>query len=146
MSRPLTQPRWIWSRITGTSPLPLHCLYIASTLHCCRRPVSGGVRIPPSGLRHYRATHQYLGPGCLCPLLEPLSQEPAFTEAAIYLTTNGRYQGEYVAECAKSRCGYLGQSRFPLLKQALNLHHHPVPLERMYPMRGVPVKEYLLRG
>jgi hypothetical protein len=31
-----------------------------------------------------------------------------FTEAAIYVPVFGRYTGEYVAECAKSRCGYLG--------------------------------------
>jgi hypothetical protein len=38
----------------------------------------------------------------------PLSEESQFTEAAIYIPIFGCYTGEYVAECAKSRCGYLG--------------------------------------
>jgi len=71
----------------------------------------------PAGLHKYCEICQYLGPGCLCPLLEPFSEEPIFTEAAIYLTTFGHYEGEYVAECARSHCGYLGQSPFSLLKR-----------------------------
>jgi hypothetical protein len=102
--------------------------------------------VEPSELRNYRDTHQYCGPGCLCPLFEPLSRQPVFTEAAIYLTTIGRYKGEYVAECAKARCGYLGQSRFPLEKQVLTPHWHPVPLERLYDRYEVPVVGYLPRG
>jgi hypothetical protein len=35
----------------------------------------------------------------------PLSGESQFTEAAMYVPIFGRYAGEYVAECAKSRCG-----------------------------------------
>ncbi|KAM6503021.1 hypothetical protein JOM56_002998 [Amanita muscaria] len=57
-------------------------------------PVSEGARVPPAELRQYREAHQYLGPGCLCPLLEPLSEEPVFREAAIYLTWFGRYEGD----------------------------------------------------
>ncbi|KAM6490167.1 hypothetical protein JOM56_014361 [Amanita muscaria] len=91
-------------------------------------PVSEGARVPPAELRQYREAHQYLGPGCLCPLLEPLSEEPVFREAAIYLTWFGRYEGEYIAECAKSQCRYL------------------VPIERMFPLYGVPVKVFPLRG
>ncbi|KAF8329621.1 hypothetical protein F5887DRAFT_923743 [Amanita rubescens] len=82
-----------------------------------------GKRVPPDELCLYRQTHQYIGPGCLCPLLEPLT---AHKEAAIYLAVNG-YPGEYVAECADDRCGYL------------------VPLERIYPRRRVPGKAYPLR-
>jgi hypothetical protein len=40
--------------------------------------------------------------------MTPLSNESHFTEAAMYVPIFGRYAGEYVAECAKSRCGYLG--------------------------------------
>jgi hypothetical protein len=115
-------------------------------LHFVHRPVSGGRHVPPAELHQYRETHQYLGPGCLCPLLEPLMEEPVFTEAAIYLTTFGHYGGEYVAECAKGQCGYLGQSPFPLKKQALTLPRHAVPFERIYSMYGVPVKIFPLRG
>jgi len=72
------------------------------------RPVEGNARVRPDALQSYRKTHQFLGPCCLCPLLTPLSGEPQFTEAAMYVPIFGRYAGEYVAECAKSRCGYLG--------------------------------------
>ena len=75
--------------------------------------------MPPSELCQYWSAHQYQGPGCLCPLLAPLSQKRVFTEAAIYLTILGLYKGEYVAQCAKSRCGYLGQSSPPLEKWQL---------------------------
>ena len=80
------------------------------TFHCFRRPVKAdGQRIPPEKLLQYRKTHEYLGPGCLCPLLEPLT---GYKEAAIYLTVDGLYKGEYVAECADDRCDYLSQSPF----------------------------------
>lgn len=65
-------------------------------------------RVRPDALHNYRETHQFLGPCCLCPLLTPLSGESHFTEAAMYVPIFGRFAGEYVAECAKSRCGYLG--------------------------------------
>jgi len=71
----------------------------------------------PVGLHKYHEICQYHGPGCLCPLLEPFSEEPVFTEAAIYLTTFGHYEGEYIAECARGCCRYLGQSPFSLLKR-----------------------------
>ena len=73
------------------------------------RPVEGNKRVRPDALHDYRKTNQFLGPCCLCPLLMPLSRESHFTEAAMYIPIFGRYAGEYVAECAKSRCGYLGQ-------------------------------------
>ena len=75
---------------------------------CLHRPVEGNERVRPDALHDYRKTHQFLGPCCLCPLLTPLSGESNFTEAAMYVPIFGRYAGEYVAECAKSRCGYLG--------------------------------------
>ena len=102
--------------------------------------------MPPSRLCGHQDTHQYLGPGCFCLLLEPLSQEPVFTEAAIYLAIFRCYEGEYIAECPKHQCGYLDQSRVPLENQALNLQGHSVPLERMYPLHGISVKEYLPWG
>ncbi len=94
------------------------------TLHCFCRPVKAdGQRIPPEKLLQYRKTHEYLGPGCLCPLLEPLT---GYKEAAIYLTVDGLYKGEYVAECADDRCDYLSQSPFshprPTMKRVLTLH------------------------
>lgn len=76
------------------------------------RPKVGERRIHPADLRDYRREHQFLGPGCLCPLLQNLSEEPDFTEAAIYIPVFGRYGGEYVAACANNRCGYVGQYNF----------------------------------
>ena len=81
-------------------------------LHCLHRPIKDGARVPPDGLRQYRQTHEYLGPGCLCPLLERFSKTAPYKEAAIYLAIDGPYKGEYVAECAKHQCGYLGWSSF----------------------------------
>lgn len=77
---------------------------------CLHRPVHGTERVTPDAWHIYRKNHQFLGPCCLCPLLQPLSQEPRYTEAAIYLPLRGRYKGEWVAECAEGRCGYLGRS------------------------------------
>lgn len=82
--------------------------------HCLHRPVQGKKRMAPDAFRDHRETHQFLGPCCLCPLLEPRKVEPHFTEAAIYVSAFGRYAGEYVAECAKSQCGYLGRSPFSM--------------------------------
>ncbi|KAF8340244.1 hypothetical protein F5887DRAFT_1077042 [Amanita rubescens] len=91
-------------------------------------PIKDGARVPPDGLRQYRQTHEYLGPGCLCPLLERFSKKAPYKEAAMYLAIDGPYKGEYVAECAKHQCGYL------------------VPIERIYPKKGVFLKTYPLRG
>jgi len=82
----------------------------AAPLIVVQRPVHARKRVVPSALRDYREYYQFLGPSCLCPLLQRVSEEPAFTEAAIYIPVFGRFAGEYVAECANSRCGYLGQS------------------------------------
>jgi hypothetical protein len=73
---------------------------------CIHRPIKpDGAPVPPDELQRYRETHEYLGPGCLCPLLGPLT---AYKEAAIYLTVSGRYKGEYVAECVDDHCDYSG--------------------------------------
>ena len=77
--------------------------------YCSCRPVKGEGRVTPDALRSYRKTQKFLGPCCLCPLLgSRRGIEHQFVEAAIYIPVYGRYAGEYVAECAKSRCGYLG--------------------------------------
>jgi hypothetical protein len=60
-------------------------------------------------LRSYHETHEFLGPGCFCPLLGmQRGIEHWFVEAAIHVPVVGHYAGEYVTECAKSRCSYLG--------------------------------------
>lgn len=75
------------------------------------RPVSlrEGDRVVPSSLRKHRLTNRFLGPCCLCPLLER-NGPPVFTEAAMYLATSGPFHGQYIARCAHGVCGYIGQS------------------------------------
>jgi hypothetical protein len=94
-----------WYVTTAPSRLTPRCLY-----PCLHRPVRERACVTPEGLCQYREANQYLGPGCLCPLFEWISNGLAFTEAAIYVTAAEPYKGEYVAGCAKSRCGYLGKS------------------------------------
>jgi len=77
---------------------------------CLHRPVHGTEHVTQDAWHIYHKNHQFLGPCCLCPLLQPLSQESRYTEAAIYLPLRGCYKGEWVAECAEGRCGYLGRS------------------------------------
>ena len=77
--------------------------------YCSCRPVEGERRVTPDALRSYRKIQKFFGPCCLCPLLGTKKGiEHQFVEAAIYIPLFGRYAGEYVAECTKSRCGYLG--------------------------------------
>ena len=60
--------------------------------------------------------HEFFNPSCLRALLKPQGkgEAPRYTEAAIYLPLNGRYKGEWVAECAKGYCGYLDRFLIPL--------------------------------
>jgi len=70
--------------------------------HYLNRPVYEGECVQPDGLRNHRETHQFLGPCCICLLLKPLSIEPCFKEAAIYMLLMGLYKEEYIAECVES--------------------------------------------
>ena len=77
--------------------------------YCSCRPVEGERHVMPDALRSHHKTQKCLGPCCLCPLLgTERGIEHQFVEAAIYILLFGCYTGEYVAECTKSRCGYLG--------------------------------------
>jgi hypothetical protein len=125
-----------WYIRTVSSRLILRCLH-----PCLHRPIRDHAHVTPEGLRQYREAHQYLGPGCLCPLFERVGNRPAFTEAAIYITAVEPYKGEYVAGCAKSHCGYMGRSPFSQLTP-----FDPVPLERVYTKIGVWLKDYSPRG
>jgi hypothetical protein len=100
----------------------------------------------PEDLRQYCEVHQYLGPGCLCPLIEQTGNRPIFTEAAIYTAKVEPYKGEYVAGCAKSHCGYLGKSPFSHLAERGLTPFTPVLLERMYTKIGVLLKDYSPQG
>lgn len=70
------------------------------------RPSSVESRIEPWDLRQHRKTHQFLGPCCLCPKVDP--NQPDFVEAAIFPVPRGVISGEYIATCARNRCGYFG--------------------------------------
>jgi hypothetical protein len=72
------------------------------------RPVDEDKRVEPGRLLEYREQHDFRTPLCLCPLLQTLSEEPTIMEAAILQKRSGTHVGEYVAECASRRCGYLG--------------------------------------
>ena len=80
-------------------------LYIVGRIE--RPTTAQGERITPSDLRDHRRSHKFLGPCCVCPLIA--DDQTAFKEAAIFAVASGRFVGEYVAECAESRCGYFGK-------------------------------------
>ena len=102
---------WAQNTFPGDFLLVRHdSLTSAVCFSCLHRPVHGTECVTPDAWNIYRRNHQFLGPCCLCPLLQPLSQEPHYTEAAIYLPLCGRYKSEWVTECAEGRCRYLGRS------------------------------------
>ncbi|KIM75849.1 hypothetical protein PILCRDRAFT_13225 [Piloderma croceum F 1598] len=88
-------------------------------------PWNGGSRLGPSQIQDHRETHDMLGPGCICPMVYPSG--PNFVEAAIFMLTDGPLVGQYVAGCARNKCGYL------------------VPMEPIFVHPGVPVKCYAPR-
>ena len=81
-----------------------------------RRPARDSVRVSPDKWRDYRENHEFLNPSCLCALPKPQGKGEAlrYIEVAIHLPLNGCYKVEWVAECAKGYCGYLGRFLIPL--------------------------------
>jgi hypothetical protein len=66
-------------------------------------------RVPPSELEAFRRTNRFRGPSCLCAFLDGGD----YTEARIGIVESiersgerSQLHGEYVAVCAKQRCGY----------------------------------------
>ncbi|KAF8226157.1 hypothetical protein L208DRAFT_1303314 [Tricholoma matsutake] len=57
-------------------------------------PIHARKRIAPGALCEHCEHYQFLGPSCLCPLLQQVSEDPVFTEAAIYIPVFGCYAGE----------------------------------------------------
>lgn len=87
-------------------------LYISLS---CFRPVDLGTsrRITPSDLESHRRTHYFQAPSCLCAFLDskPYSESRiAVVHLPIKLTKLSSLSGEYTAECAMGRCGYIGKS------------------------------------
>jgi hypothetical protein len=68
-------------------------------------------RITPSDLREHRVSHQMLGPCCLCPMID--LNQPDFVEAAMYMPVTGPFAGQYIATCARDKCGYFGKLPLP---------------------------------
>ncbi|KAF8220453.1 hypothetical protein L208DRAFT_1333684 [Tricholoma matsutake] len=108
-------------------------------------PIHARKRVAPGALREHREHYQFLGPSCLCLLLQQVSEDPVFTEAAIYMLVVGCYAGEYIAECANGQCRYIGQSP-SVLKNAVSVYSGPVPLQRLYQVVGIPVWTFPPRG
>jgi hypothetical protein len=104
------------------------------------------MRVSPDEWRVFRENHEFLNPCCLCPLFERQGKDSRYTEAAIYLPLSGQYKGEWVAECAKGRCGYLGRLSFPLIDLGGLTPRCLVLLERLYKKVGLPVKKYPKRS
>ena len=71
------------------------------------RPSTEMSHITPSQLWSHRISHCMLGPCCFCPLADPYA--PDFVESAIYRRTESPYMGEWVATCARNKCGYFGE-------------------------------------
>ena len=110
--------------------------------------MEGGEPVPPAGWREYRRKRDFLGPGCLCPLLQPSTEEPVFTEAVMHFKMSGEYFAHYVAECAQARCGYLGECSLSTqgLQRASRYSPIPVSLEMAYLTPGHPSRTYPFRG
>jgi len=123
-------------------------LEVISVTISFNRPTNDlGERVPPSDFGEHRRLHRICGPGCLCPLKE---QTGTFTEAAIYVPTQGRYAGQYVAACARGTCGYFGEYCHAF-NQTIDYDNLlttlcPVWFERFYGKRGLPIRRYPLRG
>jgi hypothetical protein len=73
------------------------------------RPVEGEERVPPELWRQYREEHEFLGPSCFCGIFV-IKDQAVYTEVAVFISTSGPFSGQYVAQCAKGKCGYLGPS------------------------------------
>ncbi|KAI1783654.1 hypothetical protein LXA43DRAFT_1102283 [Ganoderma leucocontextum] len=61
-----------------------------------------GALVAPEKLREHRTSHDFLGPGCLCPALS-CENTPSFVEAAML----DRGDSGFVAMCPTDSCGYL---------------------------------------
>ena len=96
---------------------PWYALTFARSVYSfLRRPARDSVCVSPDKWHDYCENHEFLNPSCLCALLKPQGkgEAPRYTEVAIYLLLNGCYKGEWVAECAKGYCRYLGRFLIPL--------------------------------
>lgn len=76
--------------------------------YCPQRPVIKNARVHPNTLLTYCQNYQFQNPCCLCPLLTPNSEDLAYREVTIDVALISIYTGEYIAECTRKLCGYIG--------------------------------------
>jgi hypothetical protein len=64
-------------------------------------------RVPPAELEEYRRCHKFVTPCCLCAFIDGV----ALTESRIGVVGEAGEgsMGQYMAECARKRCGYSGE-------------------------------------
>jgi hypothetical protein len=109
------------------------------------RPVNErGERVTPSDFEAHRASHDVLGPCCLCPF--QLEIAGGFKESVVFMVGHGRYTGEYVAGCADGQCNYFGMGRMTWNLDKTIEALVPVFAERLHGREGIPVRRYPLRG
>jgi hypothetical protein len=65
--------------------------------------------VVPSDLASHQKFHQFRGPRCLCGFIDDDENSSYHCEAVIVVLTWGPHVGEYVACCASSKCGYIGE-------------------------------------
>ncbi|KAJ3521852.1 hypothetical protein NMY22_g12142 [Coprinellus aureogranulatus] len=114
--------RQIESRHIATihqEPTPLHWNGDMQCLELFPWPLRPGTseRIPPSDWEPFRKTHIFRAPCCLCALLDnkPYTESRVAVVEIISGDPDGP-KGEYIATCAKQRCGFI---YYPLEPQEL---------------------------
>ncbi|KAH6897574.1 hypothetical protein BKA70DRAFT_1438176 [Coprinopsis sp. MPI-PUGE-AT-0042] len=120
----------------STAPTILHWDSAIGDLSPWKWPVdlATGYRVVPSELEAHRSTHHFRAPSCLCARIDEASYSESrigLVHVPIKLTAGSSLNGEYTAECATGRCGYLVcLERFYIL---------PVLHVMGYPTRGTPI-------
>jgi hypothetical protein len=110
-----------------------------------------GERITPSNLEDHRRTHHFMAPCCLC----AITMDDGYIESKLGLVLIGpgahrsQVNGEYVAQCARNKCGYFGTTNSLNKRRPTKLTFYMlriVPLERFYPRKVLQVKAYPKRS
>jgi hypothetical protein len=107
------------------------------------RPTEDRDRVDPCHLRGYRQTNEFVGPCCICALLE---RNGKYVEAAMFAAPSGPNSGRYVAQCAKGECAYYGELFRPWWGLVFKFLHSLVDLEEIFQSYGTHLTEYPLRG
>jgi hypothetical protein len=116
----------------------------------CFRPVDRetGRRITPSDLEAHRRTHHFRSPCCLCAHLDGKSyieSKIGIVQLPVQLARASSLSGEYTAECASGRCGYLGEF-LDVFPRNTTKPRRIVCLERFYILPILHLRGYPKRG